>query len=140
MRIGTSPSRQPQVLQDAHGGIRFVERIEVNAGSARAEQVFALAGGILDAEFGGRSVVVAQLFELRSQGNRNARAAQGGEAFDLGGAQDGNDSGDKRHFHTVMASHVVAETVEIGVVKEQMGDDEVGACVNFFLQMDPIGV
>ena len=53
MRIGTSPSRQPQVLQDAHGGIRFVERIEVNAGSARAEQVFALAGGILDAEFGG---------------------------------------------------------------------------------------
>src|SRR5260370_19875187 len=40
----------------------------------------------------------------------------------------------------MMAGHVVDEFIKVRIVEEQLGNDVIGACINFFFQVPPVGV
>src|SRR6266704_824324 len=131
---------QSQVLQHPHGGVRLVEGIKVDAWRAGAQQVFALLGGILNAELGHGGIVVAQFFQFGPQRRRDAGATQRGEALDLRPAQDRHDAGYDGNPDVVTARHVVAKFIVVRVVKKQLSDDPIGARVNLSFQVTPIHV
>src|SRR6185436_235481 len=59
-------SRQPEILQHAHRGVRLVQRIEMQTGRACAQQFLALFRGVFDAELGRRRVVRVEFVQPRS--------------------------------------------------------------------------
>jgi len=73
-------------------------------------------------------------FELGEQAVRDLRAAHADEPLDLRHVRDRHDPRDDRHLDAHRAG-LVAEAVELGVVEEELRDDEVGAVVDLALQV-----
>ena len=107
---------------------------------AAGQQRFALSRGELDAELRDRLRIVTERFELRQQGRREGRAADPGEPLDLFGVQDRQDAGCDRHAHAERLHEVVAEPEVVVVVEEELGEDDIGAVVDFCLQTLPVDV
>ncbi len=112
----------------------------MNPGHSRPEQLLALPRGVFDPEFSGGRIVVAQRVKPRRHGRGDARAAHRGEPLDLSGTQDRNNARHDGHAHAELVCYVVAEFKEVGVVEEQLREDEVRAGIHLLLQMLPIGV
>ena len=127
------------MVEDAGDGVGAVEDIEVDAGDAVAPQILGLAGGVFDADGADGAVVVGVAFQLGVQLGGDSGAAEGGKAADLGGVQDGQDAGDDGDGNAG-GGGAFQEGVVVGVVVEQLGDEEVGAQVLFHPGIGDVGV
>src|SRR5688572_18916503 len=78
--------------------------------------------------------VLLQAFELQQQGLGDLRAAHAYEPLDLPDVENRHDAGDDRHLDADVARGL-AEAVEVGVVEEQLGDDEATAGVHLALEV-----
>src|ERR1043166_947015 len=118
----------------------FVERVEMDARDAGAQQFFALMGGVIDAEFGHGLVISAEFFQAVEERFGQTRPAHGGEALDLGPAHDRNDARANRHAYLELVGQVVPKFKKIRVVEKKLSEDKLRAGINLFLEMLPINV
>src|SRR5438046_2269783 len=95
--------------------------------SAVAKQLVALTGGVFDAEIRDRGVVVTQLVQFGGERRGNASAAEGCKPFDLRRALNRDDAWNKGDFDAMAADHVLAEGKKVGVIEEQLRNDEIGS-------------
>ena len=109
-----------QVTQDVRHRIGAIEDVEMNARHAVGPQVLGLAGGVFDADFAHGAIVFGEAFQARIKMGRNGRAAQGGEAPDLGGAQNRQDAGDDGNGNSG-GGGAVLESVESGCCRRTAG-------------------
>src|SRR5438132_13981190 len=126
-------SGQPKVLENRGRGTRLVQRVEMNAGHALAEQFPALVRGILDAELGDGFIVVTSLLQFGQQRFRQTRAAESDKLPDLRSAENGDDARNQRNGDAQFRQ-VIAELQVIAVVEEKLGDEEISAVVDLVLQ------
>src|SRR4051812_23216696 len=77
-KTGKAPARalrEIQVLENLRRRPRFIERVEMQARRACAQQLLALAGRVLDPILQHRFVVFSALVELAQQGGRQLSTA-----------------------------------------------------------------
>ena len=81
--------REIEIVQNRGGGTGPIQRVEVKAGHALAQQLFRLPCRVLDPECRHRLVVCAAPIELVDERLWQVCAAQRDEPFDLRRAQNG---------------------------------------------------
>ncbi|MDB6123995.1 MAG: hypothetical protein JWQ71_2988 [Pedosphaera sp.] len=105
---------------------------------AFAQEFGALLRGVIDTERGGGLVVIGEFLEAIHELAGEFGAAEGGDAFDLAGADNRQDAGKEGDVDAEFADKVVAEFKIVGVVVKQLGNDKVSAAINLLLQVIPI--
>jgi len=122
---------EAEALADFARGGGLVERVEMDAGDAVVEEVGALLGGVVEADFAdGFGGAVGALEGFEELGGEAAAAGEFGHAFHRAEAGDGHDAGDDGGGDSGEGA-TVAEVVEIVVVEEKLGADVVGTGVYF---------
>ena len=126
--------------EEGEGGSGAVEEVEVEAGDLGLEEAADLGVGPGDADGFGRVGVGRggrlgfERRELGGEGVGVAGAAEGGEFFDLGVRERGQEAGDDGDGDAEGAA--ASDEGEVGgVVEEELGGDEVGAGVHLFLEV-----
>ena len=129
---------EPEIAKDRQRGPGTVEAVDVEAGCAARQQRLALPRGEVDAELRHGFVIVPEPVEIRDEGGGQRRAAERGEALHLLRAQDGEDAGGYRHGHAERAGQVLDHPEVVGVVEEELREDEFGAVVDLVAQPPPV--
>src|SRR5262245_3357602 len=124
----------PQVLEDRTRRGRLVERIEMNSGSSGAQELGTLPRPVLDAEREpGLRIVAGPLERLGERGGHRV-ARQLRDALDLARVRDRHDARHERHADA-RSARALDEAEVVGVVVEQLRDDDIEAGVDLLLQM-----
>src|SRR5262245_33724987 len=124
----------PQVLEDRARRGRLVERIEMNSGSSGAQELGALPRPVLDAEREPGLRIVAGALERLGELRGHGVARQLRDALDLARVRDRHDARHERNADARPA-RALDEAEVVGVVVEQLRDDDVEAGVDLLLQM-----
>ena len=111
----------------------------MDAGGTPVKQVTALCGGVIDAHGPHCFIVMTGFLEARAKVLRNACATHRGEALDLAEIGDGHYPCDDGHVYAA-GTRAFDEGEVVGVVKEQLGDDELQTAVNLVLEMGQIAL
>src|SRR6266849_3721555 len=137
--LGSAPedALAAQVLEDGARRRRAVERVEVDARRALAEQLGALARCPLDADPDGGRLVVARALERRAEPGRHLIAAERRDALDLRPVGDRHDAGHERHADPG-AARTLDEAEVVGVVVEELRDDDIETRVDLELQVPDV--
>src|SRR2546422_8246316 len=123
-----------QILEDRARRRGFVERVEMDPGSAAAQQLGTLPRRPFHADPERGLLVVTHALERGTEGSGNLVAAERRDPLDLRHVRDRHDARDERHADA-RPPRPLDEREVVGVVVEELGDDDIDSGVYLHLEV-----